>query len=199
MKEKIYYLLDKLMNIIVISLILIVGSLPIITMLPTFAALLGTIYFFDKENDWASYPAAFVYYFKKFFKQSFLCQLLLMTVLLIGKINLSLLDTLPTGLKLAVYAITLFFSGLIILLVFSSIFSLLIYPNELFLERIKISLVITIIKLPYSFLLLFVFFSGISIIVLVPQAIIIVLGCMFSLYIMIEKNIWKEFKHQKIS
>lgn len=196
MKEKLYSLLDKLMNIIVISLVLIIGSLPIITMLPTFSAVLGTIHFFNKKGEWESYPAAFKYYFKKYFKQSFLCQLLLMFVFVIGRINLSLLETLPSALKLMVYSITLFFSCLVLLIIFNNVFSFLVYPEKMFLERLKMSLLMTIIKLPYSLLLLMMIMVGSIFIFWLPSTIIIILGSLFMLYGLIEKKIWKEFLYQ---
>lgn len=198
MITKIYQVLDYIMNIIILSLVVILGFLPVITLFPTIVALLGVKFFYIEKKAWSSRVEAFIYYFKNNFKFAFISQLIWMLIMLIGTYNLIIVQNMNSNYKVVMSSFTVFFMVLMSLMIGNMLFSLLINPKDSLIEHLKKSILLVIIKLPQSFLLVITFFIGGSLILVMPQLVIIVVGILFLMYYLLQKKIWYEFFAKKI-
>lgn len=185
--------LGQVMNVVLCSLIMIVGGLPLITLFPTLVSLLGVVYFYDRSGQWASPFEAFRYFFKRHFLKSVCYQLLWLLVMGVGTLNLSLAASMPQGVKISISLFSVFLMGVTSLTMGNVLFGLLLSPQEKMTEQLRKSLLLVIIKLPQSILLILSVVTGGLMIMLVPQSMIIVIGLVFWGYMALEKNIWQGF------
>ncbi|MBP1042716.1 hypothetical protein I6N95_16995 [Vagococcus sp. BWB3-3] len=193
MKQWFNHFLGQIMSVVILSAILIIGSLPIVTLFPTIVSLVGATYFYHLTAEWVSPLGAFRHFFKTYFLKSLACQLLWMAVMAIGGLNLSLATNLPQSMKITVSVLSVFFMGLSSVTMGNLLFSLILNPQEKIGEQLRKSLLLVMIKLPQTFLLILSVVAGGVAISLVPQGMIIVIGLVFWAYLTIEKSVWREF------
>src|SRR4051794_5368275 len=108
-KEKFFSLLDKVMDTILLSLLILTFSLPIITIVASFSA--GIHVFHQKSIGVASGNLfqLFIANYKASFLKGFIAEIILCFFYFIGLFNLEIAQTTTRSISIMIYSMTIFF------------------------------------------------------------------------------------------
>ncbi|MFZ7946247.1 DUF624 domain-containing protein [Neobacillus sp. 19] len=189
MKGKIWLWLDKVMDIILLSLVILLFSLPVVTMLASFSA--GIQVFRKKQAGQVSENVFRLFFisFKAIFFKGLIGELMLCLFYFIGLVNIEIARTAAHSMSIFIYSITAFF---LLVITLSAINYMIVMPDKerSMKEMLKNSLIMTFVKFPYSFSI------GICYVVLVlsciifPPIMIVMIGTVSFIHQRFGRKIW---------
>ncbi|MFJ7724651.1 DUF624 domain-containing protein [Neobacillus sp. NPDC097160] len=189
MKEKLWLWLDKVMDIILLSLVILIFSLPVITMLASFSA--GIQVFRYKQTGQVSDNVFRLFFisFKAVFFKGLIGELVLGLFYYIGMVNIEIARTAGQSMSIFIYSITAFFMLVITL---TAINYMIVMPDK---ERsmkvmLRNSLIMTFVKFPYSFTISICYVALVLSIIIFPPIMIVTIGTVSFIHQRFGKKIW---------
>lgn len=189
-KEKLFSLLDKVMDTILLSLLILTFSLPIITLVASFSA--GIHVFHQKSTAVASGNLfqLFIANFKASFLKGLIAEIILCFFYFLGLLNLEIAQMTSRLTSILLYSLSIFFLMVITFSMINYMF-VMTAKEEPVKEMVRKSILMTFVKFPYSFVIGICYFVFIGSSILFPPMIIITIGAVCYLHQKYGRKIWK--------
>ncbi|NYE05829.1 putative membrane protein YesL [Bacillus niacini] len=189
-KDKFFSLLDKVMDTILLSLLILTFSLPIITIVASFSA--GIHVFHQKTTGVASGNLfqLFIANFKASFFKGLIAEVILCFFYLLGLLNFEIAQTTTRLTSILIYSLSIFFLMVITFSMINYMF-VMTTKEEPVKEMLRKSIIMTFVKFPYSFVIGICYFIFIGSSIIFPPLIIISIGAVCYLHQKYGSKIWK--------
>jgi len=189
MKEKLWLWLDKVMDIVLLSLLILIFSLPIITMMASFSA--GIQVFRKKQAGFVSDNVFRLFFisFKSIIFKGLIGQLVLGLFYFIGLVNVEIARTAAHSISIFIYSITAFF---LLVITLSAINYMIVIPDKerSIKEMLRNSLIMTFVKFPYSFSIGICYVVLVLLIIIFPPIMIVTIGTVSFIHQRFGRKIW---------